>query len=435
MNVRIPSRRRRGALAVSLALSGMVAVPPSAFGTPLDCTAQNAGCGVRIAQASGMPPEPMPMPMPMPQQMPMPMPGQQTESSREGSKSRGAFLAMFAQAAIPALVSGIDGWLRNRLNVPMQGGPGDPMQGGNMVAGLRAPEMQGMQGMPGMPGMQPQPGPGNWSPPGQMPMPQGQGQWSGNSFPPPMSPMNQQMNPQMNQAMNPQWNPPMNQQMSPQMNPPMPSPGMAQMPGQPSMQGMPSMQGQTSMPPPLGMNDDSSALQAGVAYQVSLVGRDGIRTLVDPSQRAFDTGERISVAYRTNLPGIVEVYNIDSTGREELIDQQQMSAGQLANLGPYEFVNVKGEETLRIVLRPCVGGSANSATRGMVRAQVTPELGNKLVDCEDPAVRQQQRSSTRGIAKVQLDGGTNYALDPVSRSELESGRLAPREVRVRFFHR
>jgi hypothetical protein len=220
-------------------------------------------------------------------------------------------------------------------------------------------------------------------------------------------------------------------QMNQPMNPPMPSTGMSQMPMPPSMQGMPQM----PSPVPQGMADDGSGLQAGVAYQVSLVGRDGSRTLVDPAQRAFGTGERIALAYRTNLPGVVEVYNIDSTGREELIDQQLMGAGQLANLGPYEFVNVKGEETLRIVLRPCVGGDANSGTRGMVRAQVNPELGNKLVGCDDPAMRQQQRTASRGIAKVQLEGGTNFALDPLSRSEIESGRLDPREVRVRFSHR
>jgi hypothetical protein len=131
--------------------------------------------------------------------------------------------------------------------------------------------------------------------------------------------------------------------------------------------------------------------------------------------------------------GIVEAFNIDNTGREELIDQQQLAAAQFVTLGPYEFVNVKGSETLRVNLRPCVGNAGGAASRGLVRAQIRPELAAVLLNCEDPALNQ-QKTAARGITKVAVEGGTNFALDPVSRSEIASGQIAPREVSIRFQH-
>jgi hypothetical protein len=42
---------------------------------------------------------------------------------------------------------------------------------------------------------------------------------------------------------------------------------------------------------------------------------------------------------------------------------------------------------------------------------------------------------TRDIRNVALDGGTSFALDPVSRQELSSGNVTPREVTIVFHHR
>lgn len=174
---------------------------------------------------------------------------------------------------------------------------------------------------------------------------------------------------------------------------------------------------------------------AGIAYQVSLLGAGGMRTLVDPAQRPFATGERFEVAYRPNFPGIVEVYNIDSTGKEERIDRVQLAAVELSTLGPYEFVNVKGDEILRIVLRPCAGSMADragTASRGIAKVQVRAEVAAVLQACDAPPAK--TLVATRSIVKVANEGGTNFALDPVSKTEIDSGQVAPREVRIRFVH-
>jgi hypothetical protein len=183
-------------------------------------------------------------------------------------------------------------------------------------------------------------------------------------------------------------------------------------------------------------NPTEAQVHAGIAYQVSLLGADGSRTLVDTARRTFATGERFEIAYRPNFPGVVDVYNIDPAGREERIDSVQLGVAQLATLGPYEFVNTKGNETLRIVLQPCLGSVADgqsAGNRGIARAQIRPEVVQALKACDDPA-RKRELAPTRGIARVSLEGGTSFALDPVSRSELESGRMAPREVVIRFVH-
>ena len=190
MNIHLLSRRLSGALAVSLALAALGAVSPAAYAQAPGCSQGSPACAVVIAQGMGMPPPP---PQSMPE--PMPMPGQQSDAA----KSRGLFLAMFAQHVVPGLVSGIDAWFRNKLNVPMQGGSGANLQGNSMggnnlsaqMPGMQG--MQGMQGMGGMPGMQPQPGLGGWSPPGQMPPGQfsgnpGQAQMDGQQAMPPMYP-------------------------------------------------------------------------------------------------------------------------------------------------------------------------------------------------------------------------------------------------------
>ena len=331
-----------------------------------------------LAQAPEMPP-PMYQPPPPMYQSPPPA------AAPEGGSTRGLFLALFLQQLAPDLAAGIGSWFKNKLN------------GGNSASASMPPPQMGMSPQMGMP-----PAMDGGMPQGMSSgMPQGMN-----------SGMPQGMNSGMPQGMNsgmPASMPPMPE--GPQMGDGMPAPG--------------------AMP----MSRNAPVL-AGVAFQVSLVGADGRRTLIDPAQRTFATGEKFEIAYRPNFPGVVEVYNIDPVGKEERIDRVQLGAAQLATLGPYEFVDAKGSETLRIVLRPCMGSVADApgmASRGITRAQIRPELAGALMACDDRR-QQQLLPPARGIARVSNEGGTNYALDPVSKAEIDSGRLAAREVLIRFVH-
>ncbi|MGE0313407.1 MAG: hypothetical protein AB7P21_17500 [Lautropia sp.] len=175
----------------------------------------------------------------------------------------------------------------------------------------------------------------------------------------------------------------------------------------------------------------AQVLHAGIAYEVLLLGPNGERSAVDAQQHVFRSGERFEVAYRPNFPGRVDVYNIDPAGQVTLIDRLTLQAAELGTLGPYEFVGEKGEDLLRIVLHPC---RAPASTRSIRRIEMRKEVERVLGDCADAPSSQQARVATRSIAKVAREGGTAYALDPVQKSELDSGRLQPREIVVRFRH-
>ncbi len=352
-------------------------------GTPT-CPRAELACSVQLAQADMYPP---------PVMQAQPMMGQPTMMGQpEQQNGRSIFLAMFAQTFAPSVANAIGTWFQNKLNGPSPSAQGS-LQGNAYATGNPSGGQFG-QGFGGMP---------------------------------------PQMQPQMPQQMSPQFPSTMSQQVMPQM----PMQNYGGMPGQ-----MPAEVPPQVMPPPVmpvaaavpmdGRAVQDLPLQAGIAFQVSLVGRDGTRMLVDPVQRKFNTGEQIEVAYRTNLPGVVDVFSIDSRGKEELIEQKMVAPAQLTVLGPYEFVNAKGEEILRLRLRPCVS-AAGPATRGLVLQQINPKIAGNLASCDDPT-QSQQRLATRGIAKVMVEGATSFALDTVADTEVASGKLAPREVRIRFVH-
>jgi len=216
-----------------------------------------------------------------------------------------------------------------------------------------------------------------------------------------------------------------------------------------------------------------SDIFAGVAFEVHALGAGGAATPVDPATHEFRTGDRFLLLFRPSMPGRMTVFNINPTGVETQIDSTNMAAGQLSTLGPYEFANTVGDEQLRLVLQPCstpqllvasrdiinvstsaaggdgIQGGGNpsgvgsaldpvSGTRPDASAGFAPAL--TLSPCDLTTTRslsksERNRVRTRDIVKVAAEGSTNFALDPVSQQEIESGSLVPREVTIRFVHR
>jgi len=198
---------------------------------------------------------------------------------------------------------------------------------------------------------------------------------------------------------------------------------------------------------------DASTIAAGGAYDVYAMRADGSEVPVNAATQDFRTGDRFKVYFRPSLPGRLDVYNINPNGRETRIDSTETAAGQLTTLGPYEFTATRGNEALRFVLAPCTSQQLMVATRDIVN--VGPNAGNpyaadpnsqaaypstyqaaqpaglSLGSCSNVATR---GIKTRDITKVGVDGTTSFALDPVSQSELASGRVAPREFTVYFRH-
>jgi hypothetical protein len=122
-----------------------------------------------------------------------------------------------------------------------------------------------------------------------------------------------------------------------------------------------------------------------------------------------------------------------------LIDSSNMAAGQMTNLGPYQFTNQSGDETLRLVLSPCSSPQLLAATRDIVKMDSPPQASPtggplKLASCGAPAPRGVD-VHTRDIEKVGVEGTTSFALDPISPKEMSSGQLTPREAIIVFHHR
>ncbi len=185
-------------------------------------------------------------------------------------------------------------------------------------------------------------------------------------------------------------------------------------------------------------------LYAGIAYEVHALGADGSSTPINPATYVFRTGDKFMVYYRPSLPGRMEVYNINPAGQQTLIDSSNMAAGQMTTLGPYQFTNLTGDESLRLVLSPCSSPQLLAATRDIVRADssypMTPKTSptasssGQLSTCGATTTRGLD-VHTRDIQKVAVDGMTSYALDPVSQHELTTGQVTAREANIVLHHR
>jgi hypothetical protein len=199
----------------------------------------------------------------------------------------------------------------------------------------------------------------------------------------------------------------------------------------------PPMSSQTPVPP---------QLYAGIAYEIHLLQRDGSTLPVDPTSYAFRTGDQFRVYYRPSLPGRIDVYNINAAGQQAQIDSSVIAAGELASLGPYQFTDMQGEETLVLTLSPCVTPVTYQTTRNIVKAQSAQNYptdnamgANNAMgfdSCSTTSTRSlKDKPKTRDIKKVSVEGGTSFALDPIGANELGQGDMAPRQVMITLHHR
>jgi hypothetical protein len=211
-------------------------------------------------------------------------------------------------------------------------------------------------------------------------------------------------------------------------------PGYPAQQGYPAQPAYPTQQGYPAQPP-YQSAPAAAPLYAGMAYEVHAMGRDGISTPVDPASYLFHTGDRFVVYYRPSMPGRVDVVNINPRGVQTAIDATSVPGGQLVTLGPYEFSDVTGDEALRLMLTPCGSPALMAATRDIMKvpgSAVGGAPGLQLSSCS--AGTRGMRGRTRDIRKSQVDGGTSYALDPVSQQEMASGQYDARQITITFHH-
>jgi hypothetical protein len=197
----------------------------------------------------------------------------------------------------------------------------------------------------------------------------------------------------------------------------------------------------TGYPQPAGYPSPGAApaapaqIYAGIAYEVHLLQPGGNTAPVDIATYAFRTGDQFRVYYRPSLPGRIDVFNINAVGQTSQIDSSVVAAGELTALGPYQFTDMQGEETLVLKLSPCVTPQLYAATRSIVKVQDAQPVGNTLGlgDCSSTSTRG-LKTRTRDIRKVAVEGGTSFALDPIAPTEL-GGAMDARQVTITLHHR
>lgn len=178
---------------------------------------------------------------------------------------------------------------------------------------------------------------------------------------------------------------------------------------------------------------------AGIAYEIHAIDRRGVAKAVDATTHQFHTGDLFRIYYRPTLPGRIRVSNVDPTGATALVDRVEVAAGQLVQLGPYEFVGRKGRETVRLLLEPCESALLMASTRAIVKrpaSEFGPAVGGlKMRGCDRGAGADQKDPLTRAIRKSTTEGSTVYALDRVAARELTSGNYDARAVDITLWHR
>ncbi len=181
------------------------------------------------------------------------------------------------------------------------------------------------------------------------------------------------------------------------------------------------------------------APHAGIAYEIHAIDQRGASKVVDATTHVFRTGDRFRIYYRPSLPGRIRVTNIDPAGGTNLVDRIEVAAGQLVNLGPYEFVGSKGRETVRLSLEPCDSAVLMAATRAIVKqpgSQSAQGAGNlRIRACDRQVAGKEVAPVTRAIRKTSTEGSTVYALDRLSAQELSSGDFNARAVDIALWHR
>ena len=207
--------------------------------------------------------------------------------------------------------------------------------------------------------------------------------------------------------------------------------------GQATMTSVNAYAGATTANTAFSPGTDSTALFAGVAYEVHVQGPAGDSVPINAATYEFHTGDRFTVYLRPSVPGHLLVFNVNPFGKQTRIDSTDVAAGMLTTIGPYQFTDNTGDESLRLVLSPCTSPTLLASTRDIVNVSSTAQSGSGVAfsSCSAMGSRGISDIKVRDIQKVALDGTTSYALDPIAKAELASGQLAPREITIVFHHR
>jgi hypothetical protein len=144
----------------------------------------------------------------------------------------------------------------------------------------------------------------------------------------------------------------------------------------------------------------------GIVYRVYRVNSSGFEEKVNPDT-VFMTGDRIIVKFMTNLPGILEVNNIDADKQLQHLGRGYMQSGRMAKIGPFEFYGTRGLDVLTLVLRPCTASEgiqiqdSLQVSYGEQSIPIDPNTVDNLEECTGMSSNPSQQLESLRIVEDQ----------------------------------
>ncbi|MBF0356650.1 MAG: hypothetical protein HQL43_15575 [Alphaproteobacteria bacterium] len=175
----------------------------------------------------------------------------------------------------------------------------------------------------------------------------------------------------------------------------------------------------------------NGAYYAGLAYEVYLVQPSGQIQRINPQAHIFSTGDQFFVKYIPNMPGMIDVSNVNPEGRESRLGRWSVAAGQQVTLpaqGTFQFSGVSGDEILKIAHTPCTSGAPTKDI--VINAAATVNYGTLLPYC---SATPNYPTRTKDIT-INIQGGTAYAVSQLSPEELQTQSIVTRVATARFQH-
>lgn len=202
-------------------------------------------------------------------------------------------------------------------------------------------------------------------------------------------------------------------------------------------------------------SDNYKIVNAGLSVEVVKVEDDGRAFNVDPKKYVFKDGDKFIVKFQTNLPGYVEVYNINSMNKINKLGVYQVEPFtyvQLPPNGEFQFTGTKGDEKLVLTFYPCNTKSKSTqvATRDIVISQTTSNVNYSQLNDTVPSCKVSedqveykinnkiQKYASRDIITTNKIQNSNYAYEDgavYSIEKIDNKNIKPIITVIEFKHK
>ena len=151
----------------------------------------------------------------------------------------------------------------------------------------------------------------------------------------------------------------------------------------------------------------------GIAYRLYRLNPDRSEVTVDPDT-VFRAGDRIVVRFMTNLPGTLNVSNLDAAGQVQDLGHGYVEGGRMARIGPFEFYGTPGRDILTLNLQPCkrIGEAGESGLETLKLSYGAPSvpIDARVVDALPSCAAILNRPTQKVESLIVVDERTAYSV-------------------------